>query len=63
MALKEYEVLVPVKGEMSVIVVARSKEDAVRLVVEEQIDWREESTLTTDVEIDENFETYALEVR
>lgn len=60
MALKEFEVLVPVKGEMSVIVAARSKEDAVRRVVDEEVDWREEGTLTTDFEIDENFETYAV---
>lgn len=63
MALKEYEVLVPVKGEMSVVVEATSAEDAVRLVVEEYIDWREEGAPTTDVEIDENFETYAVEIR
>lgn len=62
MALKEYEVLVPVTGEIAIIVAARSKEDAIRQVVDEEIDWREEGTPTTDFEIDENFETYATEV-
>lgn len=62
MALKEFEVLVPVTGEIAVIVTARSKEDAIRRVADEEIDWREEGTPATDFEIDENFETYATEV-
>jgi len=52
MALKEYEVLVPVKGEMAVVVEAASAEDAVRQVVEEQIDWREWAEPSVDWEID-----------
>ena len=62
MALKEYEVLVPVTGEIAVIVLARTKGEAIRQVVNEEIDWREEGTPTTDFEIDENYETYATEV-
>lgn len=52
MALKEYEVLIPVKGEISVIVNARSEKEAVRLVIEEEIDWREDGTPSVDWEID-----------
>jgi hypothetical protein len=62
MALKEFEVLVPVTGEIAVTVTARSKEDAIRQVVDEEIDWREEGALVTDFEIDENFQTYATEI-
>jgi len=61
MALKEYEVLVPITGEVAVLVEAESAEAAVNLVLDEEIDWRENATMTGDIDIDTGYETYATE--